>query len=156
MYCSSCGSEVQEGLRYCNRCGASLAAETAPPRLLGIVIVLALAVLLVGIVGLAAIFMFAVELMGRGNVPIETVIFLVVFALVVFGIEALLIRQFSRVLGIYLKQGSAPTAIKSETKSSKQITEAQAVFVAHDSLHTTASEEKTRRLESEEETRKLD
>ena len=153
MYCKSCGSEVQEGLRYCNRCGANLAAETeAPPKLFAIVIILALAVLLVGIVGLAAVFFFAIELMGRGSIPLETVVFVIIFALVVFGIEALLIKQLSRVLGIYLKQPAAPK----KDKSSKQITEAQQNFIAPDSPHTTASEQETRRFESEDETRKLD
>lgn len=157
MYCSSCGSEVQEGLRYCNRCGANLVAETgATPRLFGIVMILALAVLLVGIVGLAAIFFFAVELMGRGNIPLETVVFLIVFALVVFGIEALLIKQLSRVLGIYLKQSPAPATKKSETKSANKLPEARQDFIAPDSVHTTASEEKTRRFDSEEVTRKLE
>ena len=117
--------------------------------------VLALAVLLVGIVGLIAIFFFAVELMGRGNIPIETIIFLLVFTLVVFGIEALLVRQFSRVLGVYMQQPGEPK--KSETKSSKQITEARQDFISPDSPHTTASEQKTRMLEMEEpETRKLE
>lgn len=35
MYCAECGSEVKEGLRFCNRCGASQVNEkTAPPRFL--------------------------------------------------------------------------------------------------------------------------
>jgi flagellar basal body-associated protein FliL len=152
MFCKSCGSEVQEGLRYCNRCGANLAAEAEPaPKLFAIVIILAIAVLLVGIVGIAAVFFFAVELMGRGNIPIETVIFLVVFALVVFGIEALLIKQLSRVLGIYLKQPSPPK----KAEAAKQIPEARQDFIAPDSVHTTAAEQETRRFESEEKTRKL-
>jgi predicted nucleic acid-binding Zn ribbon protein len=156
MYCSSCGSEVQEGLKYCNRCGANLGAETAPPKLFAIVMVLALAVLLVGIAGVVAIFFFAVELMGRGNIPVETIIFVIVFTLVVFGIEALLIRQFSRVFAVYTRQGGAPAAKKSETKSANKLTEARQDFIAPESVHTTASEEKTRRLDSEEATRKLD
>ena len=140
-------------MRYCNRCGANLAAETdAAPKLFAIVMILALAVLLVGIVGLAAVFFFAIELMGRGNVPIETVVFLIIFALVVFGIEALLIKQLSRVLGIYLKQ--PPTPKKPETP--KQISEAGQDFIKPDSPHTTAPEPETRRFESEEETRKLE
>jgi hypothetical protein len=94
--------------------------------------------------------------MGRGNIPIETIIFVIIFTLVVFGIEALLIRQFSRVFTVYTRQGDAPKTGKSEQKSSKQITEARQDFVKPDSVHTTASEEKTRRLDSEDETRKLD
>lgn len=158
MFCKSCGSEVQEGLRYCNRCGANLVAETATPKLFGIVMILALAVLLVGIAGVVAIFFFAVELMGRGNIPVETIIFVIIFTLVVFGIEALLIRQFSRVFGVYTRQGGAPTTTgkRPETKSANKLPEARQDFVAPDAMRTTASEEKTRRLDSEEATRKLE
>ncbi|HLM03114.1 MAG TPA: zinc ribbon domain-containing protein [Pyrinomonadaceae bacterium] len=119
MFCSACGAEVQEGLRYCNRCGANLAAESGapPPRLFGILLMLLGAVVVVGVAGLAAIFFFSIEFMSRGNIPAETLVFLLVFTLVVFGIEAMLIRQLSRVLSVYLKSGDS--AATENSKSSK-------------------------------------
>jgi hypothetical protein len=164
MYCSACGSEVQEGLRYCNRCGANLAAESgAPPKLFGIIIALATAAALVAVIGLIAIFFFAVELMGRGNIPAETVVFLMVFTLAVFGIDALLIRQLSRALGIYLKSGGATQTEKSNLNKAKragELAEPKQIFMAAQSPHQTAppeSESTTRVLSSEEPaTRKLE
>lgn len=165
MYCSACGSEVQEGLRYCNRCGANLAAESsdAPPRLFGIILALAAAAALVAVIGLVAIFFFAVELMGRGNIPAETLVFLVIFTLAVFGIDALLIRQLSRALGIYLKTGGATKAEKPalpKAKPSQQLAEPKQTFISASSPHKTAppeSEPTTRILPNEEpETRKLE
>lgn len=165
MYCSTCGSEVQEGLRYCNRCGANLGAtETvAPPRLFGIIMVLASAAALVGVAGLMAIFFFAVELMGRGNIPAETLVFLVIFTLVVFGIEALLIRQLSRALSVYLQSGGA-TAEKSKLNKAQsaaaQLAEQKQPVSQIQAIHQTApqSSEQTTRVLIDEETgtRKLD
>jgi len=164
MYCPACGSEVSEGLRYCNHCGENLIAETSrPPRLSAIILVLALAVLLIGVTGLAAIFLFAVEFLGRGNIPAESVIFLIVFTLVFFGIEALLIRQLSRLVGVYLQTDSAAPKKKrgvGESNSQNQLTEARQTFVQTESQHITASDESeqtTRILQTEEPiTRKLE
>jgi hypothetical protein len=167
MYCSACGSEVQEGLRYCNRCGANLAAETAaapPPRLFGIIMALAAAIALIGVGGLAAVFFFAIELMGRGNIPAETLIFLVIFTLAVFGIEALLIRQLSRALGVYLQSGGAKTQTEkpklNKIKTATELSEPKQDFIPAESPHQTApqnSEQTTRVLPTDEPaTRKLE
>lgn len=165
MYCQACGAEVQEGLRYCNRCGANLIAESsaAPPRLFAIILTLAIAALLVGVIGLAALFFFAIEFMGRGNVPAEAVLFLIVFALVFFGIEALIIRQLSRLIGIYLQTGGeAPKEKRGINKSQtpSQLSEARQNFASSASPHTTASDEveATTRILSEQTatTRKLE
>lgn len=165
MYCPACGSQVSEGLRYCNHCGENLIAETGrPPRLSAIILVLSLAVLLIGVVGLAAIFIFSIELMGRGNVAAESVLLLIVFTLVFFGIEALLIRQLSRLISVYLQTGNSATPEKKrsggESKSQNRLTEARQTFVQTESQHITApdeSEQTTRILQTEEpKTRKLE
>jgi hypothetical protein len=165
MYCSACGSEVQEGLRYCNRCGASLAAATAaaaPPRLFGVILALAIAAALIGIGGLVAIFFFAIELMGRGNIPAETLVFLLFFTLAVFGIEALLIRQLSRSLGVYLQSGATPPQAEKPklNKAKPELTEQKQDFISAQSPHQTApqnSEQITRVLPTDEPaTRKLE
>lgn len=158
MYCSTCGSEVQEGLRYCNRCGANLAAESvAPPRLFGIILALAIAAALVAVIGLVAIFFFVVEIMGHGNIPVETVLFLIVFMLTVFGIDALLIRQLSRALDVYLKTGGAATTTEkrglNKPKSANELGEQKQTYIPAQSLHQTApqeSEQTTRVLQNDE------
>lgn len=164
MYCSACGSEVQKGLRYCNRCGANIAAtETvAPPKLFSIILVLAGAVVLIGVVGLVTIFFFAIEFMGRGNIPFESLAFLVTFTLVVFGICALLIRQLSRALTVYLQSGASQTETPklNKAQSARELNEAKQDFIPAQSPHETAppnSETATRILESEKTaTRKLE
>jgi hypothetical protein len=157
MYCSACGSGVQEGLRYCNRCGANLAAESgAPPRLFGIVMALAAGSALVGVVGLTAVFFFVIELMGRGDIPGRTFALALIFTLAFFGIEALLIRQLSRSLGVYLKSGGATATEKpklNKAPPARRLDEQKQDFISAQSPHQTAppnSEQTTRILQDEE------
>jgi hypothetical protein len=157
MYCSACGSEVQEGLRYCNRCGANLAAESnAPPRLFGIVMTLAVGSALVGCIGLIAIFFFVIELMGRGDVPMGAIFAAISFTLAFFGVEALLIRQLSRALGVYLKSGGAAPAEKpklNKAQPANLLDEQKQDYISAQSPHQTTppnSEQTTRILQDEE------
>ena len=104
MFCSACGSEIADGLRFCNRCGASLTTEKqAPPRLLTIIIILSLAVAAVTIVGLLFILILATEMMGRRDSTSETYIFMAALFLIVLGADAFMVRQISRLLTVYLQ-----------------------------------------------------
>jgi hypothetical protein len=104
MYCPSCGSEQLQGLKYCKRCGANLAPsnDASPARLGTMVWAVSLATTLVTVGGLAMVFIFAIEIMGRQNPSTNSLLFLLFFLLVVLGIAALLIRQLSRLLTAYL------------------------------------------------------
>src|ERR1044071_5389009 len=107
MFCHECGSEVSEGLRFCNRCGASLAADRqAPPRLLAFIIVLSLTVAVVTVAGLLFFTILGTEMMGRRDSTAETYIYIAVVFLIVLGADALVVRQISRLLTVYL--GSEP------------------------------------------------
>ena len=110
MFCSACGSEVSEGLRFCNRCGANLSTERqAPPRLLTFIIILSLAVAVVTIVGLLFVLILGTEMMGRRDSTAETYIFLFALLLTVVGVDALMVRQISRLLTVYLQTGGSPS-----------------------------------------------
>jgi len=109
MYCQTCGAEIIGGLKYCNRCGANqFADKTAPANLFGVILTITGAIVVVVIGYLLLLSFFASEILNRGNVSAEVYIFLSVFTLFVFGIEALLIRQLSRLLSVYLETSSAP------------------------------------------------
>ena len=108
MFCWACGSEISEGLRFCNRCGASLTAERqARPWHLALIIILSLAVAAVTIVGLLFILIMGTEMMGRRDSTAETYVFLAVLFLMVLGADALMVRQLSRLLTAYLEPGDA-------------------------------------------------
>jgi hypothetical protein len=101
MYCSSCGIEVTQELNYCNRCGAnlypaSLAPQVvAPPvKLTGPTIALAVMV----VCSLAAIFNSADRLALRGVHPAAIAWMVIIGLMTLFGITGLVIRLLANLL----------------------------------------------------------
>ena len=110
MFCSACGSEVAEGLRFCNRCGASLGGKPqAPPRLLALIVILSFAVAVVTVAGLLFMLVLGTEMMGRRDSSGGTYIFMIFLFLTVLGADALMVRQISRLLNVYLQTEPQPT-----------------------------------------------
>lgn len=153
MFCPSCGAETREGLRYCNRCGANLMTEkTAPPRLFGIILVVVGAIVAIAGLALFLLFVFATETLARREVSAETYVFLILFTLVIFGIEALLARQLSRLLTAYLQtSGNAPTE---KTKLNQPRTTGQLTEAKYDAAQISA--QTTIPIDAEQMTRKLE
>lgn len=118
MYCPVCGAESTQGLNYCKRCGSNLAAPTNPikqsesrPRVraaAGAPWAMALATVAVTLGGLGIVFSNALYLVrptfpGSTAVPGAATIagLMVLFgSATVFGTVALLIRVFSKLLGL--------------------------------------------------------
>lgn len=118
MFCPACGAETKEGLRYCNRCGASLIAErTAPPRLFTLIVVLSVVILIVVTLSFLMIFFFGSELISRGNVDPIAFLFLITFSLVVVAIIWLIVRQLARLISIYLETAETKEQPKMRAKS---------------------------------------
>ena len=166
MFCQSCGAEVREGLRYCNRCGANLIeAKTAPPHLFKFTAVLSATIAVVALIGFSVIFFFGIEVMSRGSVSGEIFLFLIVLTLVVLAILALLIRQLSRLLTVYLETGGASNETKTSAKlASREQAKPLPAAAEEDSISTEVFktgvtnktlEKNTRRIETGDLTRKL-
>ena len=102
MYCSSCGIEVTQELNYCNRCGANLTPAVnlvpqmpqPPAKLTGPTVAFGLTVVL----SIAAIFAGADNLALRGVHPTALVWIIIVSLATVFGIAALFIQLWARLL----------------------------------------------------------
>ena len=102
MYCSSCGAETVQGLNYCNRCGANLNPSTGlvqqapaqPVKLTGPSVALGLTVVL----GFAAIFSALISLAERGVNPVAITWIAIISLATIFGIAALFIRLWSKLL----------------------------------------------------------
>jgi hypothetical protein len=112
MYCPSCGNAVAEGLKYCNRCGASLAAEEGRPGVGGLsgpAWAVSLAVALVTLGGLSMLFVLGVLLVKRGqDLPPSAGIMALAFLALIALVDWMLIRQFSRV--VELQRGAVAPA----------------------------------------------
>lgn len=96
MYCSTCGSLINEKLNYCNRCGArvdKLATVEKPSKALGL---LSAATGFVGIGGLALTVGLIAILLNFSVKPEVLVMLTLAFLATVFSICFLIIRQISQ------------------------------------------------------------
>jgi hypothetical protein len=99
MYCSACASPVTAGLKFCNRCGASLIRDRGQNdgNLGGGIIA---AVVMVALFGLGIMFGGAIALKKGGDMPNDIVGLFMLFSLAIIGLtEIFLLRQLARVQG---------------------------------------------------------
>jgi len=105
MFCPSCGTE-STGLKYCNRCGANLAAlmtpvDLAPINLTKPILIIGAVVLFLTLGGFAGIISGTIEMAQNGAGPVSP-------AIPIFGmptlltIDILLIRQLSKLISAAL------------------------------------------------------
>jgi len=117
MFCPSCGTE-STGLKYCNRCGANLAALGAPPEI--VQINLTRPAVLIGIImmfltlGGFALLMVGARMLAsvlHGNDPLMGLI--VMGMLVIMIIDIILARQLTKLINAALSGRSPPTFVPS-------------------------------------------
>ena len=104
MYCAACGGPVAPGLKFCNRCGASLGKEVVESSHAGITTALITSIVIVGIGGLGIMLAGALNLKTNGQLGNDAVaLFMFLTFLLVAMVELFLLRQLSRVLGTGIK-----------------------------------------------------
>src|SRR5262245_32839304 len=113
MFCPSCGTE-STGLKYCNRCGANLAALTTPPEI--IQVNLTKPAVLIGILmtfltlGGFALLIAGARVLGsvmHGDDPLMG--FIIMGMIVVMVIDIILARQLTKLINAALKGSSQAT-----------------------------------------------
>ncbi|HEY0173504.1 MAG TPA: zinc ribbon domain-containing protein [Pyrinomonadaceae bacterium] len=119
MFCPYCGTESTQGLNYCNRCGGNLAPlaqggarETRPAVSAGAAWAAGLTTSAVVIIGLGMLLAVAGDLTIRGMPPGSVVAIALFVALAVLGCTWMLLRFWSRLLGV---TGPAPAAGRAAT-----------------------------------------
>ena len=99
MYCSACGGPVTPGLKFCNRCGASLNKEPDEKKESGVAGGLITAVVFVALGGLGIMFGGAIALRNGGGLNENVVaLFMLLNFAIVGTVEVFLLRQLSRLL----------------------------------------------------------
>ncbi|MFN2455718.1 MAG: zinc ribbon domain-containing protein [Pyrinomonadaceae bacterium] len=143
MYCPSCGTPLAEGLSFCNRCGADLKpseslVSNSKPSGLGYVVAFGM-ILTTGITlgGLALVLKLVLELVRR-NYP-DTTVLAIVSLMIIFGSVALLSRQISRLIGVYLQPNNLaqPKRLKPTTLPAAAQLDVPRESVASVTEHTT-------------------
>ena len=125
MFCPSCGAEYAIGLNYCNRCGANLSAapaqtEFAPINVTKPIVMISLAIMLITILGFAAVTEGAAKLaeIFKQNDP---VVLTIIFGMgTILVTDIMLIVQLSRLINAALGQRSQPKKLPKQ-ESAKQI-----------------------------------
>jgi hypothetical protein len=123
MYCQTCGAEIQPGLNYCNRCGASVNSPAThevlvPVDLTSPVRWVSVTVGVTFIIGFISIF-FAIAGIASWGFNKDAVVFIALFGmLTLFGVEISLIRLLSRMLGVG-RESLAHTMLKKRVKADK-------------------------------------
>jgi hypothetical protein len=113
MYCQTCGAEIQQGLNYCNRCGAHVNGVLGTTKEALVPIDLASPVRWISatvgftfLIGLITIFLAIGGLAGAG-IKQDSVMFIAFVSLMALGcIELSLIRLLSRLLGVAKDRGA--------------------------------------------------
>ena len=96
MYCAACGTLINQGLNYCNRCGArvdKLATTEKQPSALEY---MSMATGFVGLGGLGLTVGLIAILLNHNVVPQVIVMLVLAFLSTVFGISFLLVQQLSK------------------------------------------------------------
>lgn len=105
MYCSSCGLDSVDGLKYCKRCGASLTAPLSAykPTNLPFALIIALLIFIGGVfmAGLTMPFLITKELSNRGFSQGDMMTLFVVEFGVTLAVVAMLVRLLFRLIGLH-------------------------------------------------------
>lgn len=129
MYCSSCGTETTEGLKYCKRCGVNLKSSADAPAQKKFPLVLTIAFLaLMGFVlsiGMIAPFAVVSETLGRG-VSIDSLLpLLILIPCVAFGVIVLLVWLLLHLIKMYHQSGGSTQPDEARQASIRNYTPAQ-------------------------------
>ena len=113
MFCPSCGTE-STGLKYCNRCGANLAAPVAPPEIVQInltkpAVLIGIIMMFLTLGGFVLLMVGArmLALVMQGSDPLMGLI--IMGMLVIMVVDIILARQLSKLINAALRGSSQPT-----------------------------------------------
>ena len=116
MYCPTCGNEITVELKYCNRCGANLALPpSSVPVVTTVPVSLTVPTIVIGLTitfGLG-IILSAIARLAEMHVHPAFLTWMVLFSmLTLFGCSALLIRFWSKMVGVQRQSTSPPQNIR--------------------------------------------
>lgn len=134
MYCQTCAAEIQPGLNYCNRCGASvnasLTSRTETPAALvdlkSPVRTLCAAVTLTTLIGITLIFIALDGMSGRA-LPVELLGTLGVSGLfLILVIDVMLIRILSRLVQLPVAAAAPARQVQAKQREAREFPAPQA------------------------------
>ena len=97
MYCTNCGTQLAQGLSYCNRCGFNVREKNETNT--GAINSFLTAIVVLGVIGLGIMLGGALVLKKDANLSQAIVGFFMLFTFLIVGMtELMLVRNLSRLL----------------------------------------------------------
>ena len=150
MYCSICGAENTQGLKYCKRCGAILSSIAVEPaqKKFPLALILAFLALMGFILSVGMITPFAIgsETMARGMSLDSLMPLLVLIPLIAFGAVGMLVWLLLRLIKIHQQPSSLTRMIEPRKDLSVDYTPAR--IAAPPETITSVTEHTTRNFDS--------
>lgn len=116
MYCSSCGIDSVDGLKFCKRCGVNLTASLAAsqPKTLPFALIIAFLIFIGGVfmTGLTMPFLITKELSNRGFSQSDMMTLFVIEFGVTLAVVAMLVRLLFRLIGANQQVDSPARAVE--------------------------------------------
>jgi len=97
MYCANCGTQLVQGLSYCNRCGFDVRTRTQSST--GSIAAFLTAITLLGVIGLGLMFGGALSFKKAGFAEDFIGLFVVCMFVLVGFIEFMLVKNLSKLSG---------------------------------------------------------
>ena len=116
MYCASCGTQLVQGLSYCNRCGFDLRERNESNT--AVISAFLTAITVLGAAGLAFLFGGALVLKKKAFLESDLIGIFMLFTFLLVGlIEFMLIKNLSKLIGSKeSKTRSLPPPVTSELR----------------------------------------
>ena len=120
MYCASCGTQLVQGLSYCNRCGYNL--RDKPESNTAVISAFLTAITILGAAGLAILFGGALVLKKKAQLDSDLIgVFMLFTFLLVGSIEFMLMRNLAKLMTSKESQPrSLPPPITNELRLPQQ------------------------------------
>lgn len=100
MFCSNCGNELRQGLKYCNRCGVITTAEleksSVSSKKSNAAQGLSNAVGAIGVFGIIALAILIGRILRRDEITPPHAILVIIFAVFLFAVICVIVRQISK------------------------------------------------------------
>ena len=116
MYCANCGTQLVQGLSYCNRCGTNLKEKTESNT--AVISAFLTAITTLGTVGLGIMLAGAIVLRRKANLDEQFIGVFMLFAFLLIGVtEFMLVRTLSKLVGAKeSKMRSLPSPVTSDLR----------------------------------------
>jgi hypothetical protein len=105
MYCANCGTQLIQGLSYCNRCGVNLKERSESQT--AVISAFLTAITVLGTVGLGVMLFGAIVLRRKANLDQNLIGVFMMFTFLIIGVtEFMLVRSLSKLLAAKENKGN--------------------------------------------------